>query len=154
MDAQDIICLLARESSETRLPAMLDALEGVDAATFWTVFQADWPVCDDTWQHRRRLLRVLKQRQPFAPHMIDANRELYERLPDEILLHRGCDMSRVKGISWTVDRQVAEGFARGHRMIYNPAPTVISATVYKFDVLMVNAVREESEILINPAVLI
>jgi hypothetical protein len=61
---------------------------------------------------------------------------------------RGQNDGATVGLSWTLDKGVAEGFARGHRGIWNPSPIVITAEVYKRDVAFACAERHEAEIVV------
>jgi hypothetical protein len=37
-------------------------------------------------------------------------------------------------LSWTLDQTVADGFARGHRGIFNPNPVVLETVIAKRDI--------------------
>ncbi|WP_224000733.1 hypothetical protein [Aureimonas sp. SA4125] len=67
-----------------------------------------------------------------------------------ITIHRGCARRRVRGVSWTLDRNVAEGFARGHRAIRNLHPVIASTRVPRAIVLAAFTERGEAEVLIDP----
>jgi hypothetical protein len=72
-------------------------------------------------------------------------RRLYDSLPPMITLYRGGDRQSGKGLSWTLDMETAKGFARGHRDLFNPNPTIFTARVRKSSVAFVCVDREESE---------
>ena len=57
-----------------------------------------------------------------ASHMPVAERRLFESLPRNTTIYRGQRSLRKPGLSWTLDRTVAEGFARGHRGMAHPHP--------------------------------
>jgi hypothetical protein len=71
-------------------------------------------------------------------------------LPDKLRVFRGCSRERVLGVAWTTDRQVAEGFARGHRGIPVPDPVVASGVIDRRQVFMTFDDRSESEIVLDP----
>jgi hypothetical protein len=52
-------------------------------------------------------------------------------------------------MSWTLDRKVAEAFARGHRVLVDD-PVVAEAVVEREAVFAVLHERQESELLIDP----
>jgi hypothetical protein len=56
----------------------------------------------------------------------------------------------VLGIAWTIRRDIADGFARGHRNIRLPKPVVASALIPKEHIFFVTDDREEKEIILNP----
>ena len=72
-------------------------------------------------------------------------RRFYESLPPIVTLYRGADRSIRKGLSWTLDLETAKGFAQGHRMLFNPHPTIFTARVRKSSVAFVCVDRQESE---------
>lgn len=49
---------------------------------------------------------------------------MVENLPDQIHAYRSQDTGNAFGLAWTTDRQVAEGFAHGHRGILHDDPYV------------------------------
>jgi hypothetical protein len=73
----------------------------------------------------------------------------YTALPDQMPIWRGCERGRERGLSWTTDRVVAEGFACGKRCI-NTHPTVAAAVIPKQHVLGVFLSRGESELAVDP----
>src|SRR5215472_3137418 len=56
-----------------------------------------------------------KARKPAWAFFSPSQRQFFETLPPLVRVFRGCARLRVRGIAWTVDRAVAEDFARGHR---------------------------------------
>ena len=72
-------------------------------------------------------------------------RRFYDSLPPMVTLYRGADRQSGKGLSWTLDMETAEGFARGHRGLRYPNPTIFSARVRKSSVAFVCVDRGESE---------
>jgi hypothetical protein len=70
-------------------------------------------------------------------------------LAAEIAIYRGCQRGRERGLSWTTDIKVAEGFAAGKRCI-NSMPTLVTAVIPKAYVFGVFIERKESEITIDP----
>jgi hypothetical protein len=116
-----ITACLSMENSEDRLPVLLDLTAKAPSPLFWLVFEHEWPTCDATWSFRDLLLTRLRR---YAPN------PLFKSPPDQTLtVWRGCDRDRVLGLSWTTDRKIAQGFARGHRGIRYPNPVVAYAEV-------------------------
>jgi hypothetical protein len=84
---------------------------------------------------------------PFFP---PEQRQFFETLPLRVRVFRGCSRPRVRGVSWAIDRAVAEGFARGHRGIRVPDPVVASAVIPKEYIFFATNDRSEQEVVLNP----
>lgn len=140
----------AWESSESRLFTVLCLVEMAPPEIFWPAFMDEWSDCDATWGDRARVLRALKnQKKPALSFFSRSQRKFFETLPPLVRVFRGCSAPRVRGNSWTVDRALAEEFARGHRGRV-PEPVVASALIPKEHIFFVTDEREEKEIVLNP----
>ena len=138
------------ESSETRFPAVLRLIERSPPAIFWPAFMDAWPVCDATWPFKGLLLKAMKNAGgPTRVFISPTQRELLAALPAQVQVFRGCSRPRVRAISWTTDRAVAEGFARGHRGIRVPEPVIASALIPKEHIFFVTDERSEKEVVLN-----
>jgi hypothetical protein len=125
--------------STTRLEAILGLCHGQPPEVFWPAFTEAWTGCDDTWWWRVVLLDIMRSqatRHKVTPGM----RQIW----------RGCSRARVRGISWTTDRTVAERFARGHRGIRVPNSVVAEAYVDETAVFAEIDGRSEHERLVDP----
>jgi hypothetical protein len=92
----------------------------------------------------------MRRKQRWAEFFSPAQREIFDALPDEITVFRGCSRSRVRGVAWTTDRRVAEGFAHGHRFIRVPDPVVASAIIPKEHIFFWTDERNEKEVVLEP----
>ena len=81
-----------------------------------------------------------------ARYMLAADRHAYNGLAETITVYRGQDSGGPVGLSWTTDRRVAEGFARGMRGGPNASPTILTGVVRKRDVAGFYNDRKESEV--------
>jgi hypothetical protein len=117
-----------------------------------SIFSEIGNMCDAPWPRRSILADLLRGAR--------ANVELFEvlglaewtwleALPPIIAVYRGCQRGRERGLSWTTERAVAEGFAKGKRCI-NADPTLVSAQIPKQHIFAVFLIREESEIILDP----
>lgn len=81
--------------------------------------------------------------------MSDSGATTLEEMPDKITIYRGFSRDRywTHSFSFTTSRKVAAWFARRDGF---PAPTLLTATVNKSDVLAYLDQRDECEILTNP----
>lgn len=76
--------------------------------------------------------------------------DFFTALPDPVVIYRGCQETRIRGLSWTTERAVAERFARGHRSIAVSNPVVVRAEIPKTAVFFAVTDREEAELIIEP----
>jgi hypothetical protein len=141
--------------SHERLGAMLPLIEDEPAAIFWPIFMCNWPHCDATGAWNEWLVTVLRRVGPcpvevYRAHAKDHG-EFFVGLPRTFTIYRGGSRARINGaVSWTVDREVARGFAHGHRFIAVPDPVIASATINKADIFAAINNRSEREILALP----
>jgi len=138
-------------NSENRCGRMLDVLsESGDEDAFWPVFLSAWSRCDDTWNMRHEILDAVQEcGGGFLRHISAEDRMIYDHLPRWITAYRGCSRDRIFGLSWTLDRTIAAGFARGHRGIRPDDPVVAEVKIRKRDIVAMFNDREEGEILID-----
>lgn len=102
-----------------------------------------------TWVWDRKA-RTIKLRQRRRNVMSKDEREFFNGLPDNLVLHRGFDQEGGWcGWSWTLDRSRAEWFARR----YPGNPQVATIEILKAEVLAYFSGRDEQEIVIHPATL-
>jgi hypothetical protein len=137
-------------NSEERLSWVLSLIEFAPPEMFWPALMDAWSGGDDTWHARSRLLQVLRAMPPAASFFSPAQRALFDPLPAQVKVFRGCSRPRLHGIAWTTDRTVAEGFARGHCGIRVPEPVVASAVIPKKYIFFVTDDRSEREVVLNP----
>lgn len=109
---------------------------------FWEILWEWWPSFD-LIEHDMFAMAFVRYRPYWTPQ------PEFSRLPERFTVWRGGDRYRVrKGLCWTLDQSVAEGFARGHRFIFNKYPTLLMAEIERSEVAMVNNHREESEVVL------
>ena len=76
------------------------------------------------------------------------DRATYSHFPDEgITIFRGQDRNRRLGLSWTINREVAEGFARGHRNFRYRNLIVLQAVIDKSSIAFVSNDQEAQIVL-------
>lgn len=136
--------------SHERLGELLHLLRRAGARTFWNALAEWWTLCDDTWPHRPELLRQLRRHGPGRNYLPARDRSFLDALPERVTIYRGCSRSRVRGVSWTTDPEIAAGFARGHRAIPVPDPVVVEAEVDRARILAAFTDRQEAEVLVDP----
>jgi hypothetical protein len=108
--------------------------------------------CDAPWANRFYLAEALRGaiiKVPLIDLLEPPERAFYSALPDLVPVWRGCERGRVRGLSWTTDRTVAEGFALGKRC-RNAYPTLMHAEIPKRHIFGVFLNRKESELALDP----
>jgi hypothetical protein len=116
------------------------------------LFLKYWSICDAPWPWRSNLaaeLRYTLTHVSLVECLSQEARDWLDSLPTEIEIFRGCQRYRERGLSWTANIKVAQGFAKGKRC-RNSVPTFISALIPKQHVFGVFVDRSESEIVVDP----
>jgi hypothetical protein len=142
--------------SETRALHILNHLHLAAPKVVRPVFQRAWPCCDNTWQLQDQIVSLLRQSSTISlasSYMSADNKEFYTSLQDEMTIYRGCMAGRELGISWTLDKEVAERFAHGHRGSRVPNPVIAQATISKDNICSVFTSRREAEVVVEPSAL-
>jgi hypothetical protein len=146
--------LRARLSWEKRAAEMLSLIRDKPPEILWRIFLEVWSGCDSTWKFQIRFLKILKIASISVPptsYLSEDAREFLRRLPSDFTVFRGCSRSRVKGLWWSTDSNVATVFAKGHRGIPFPDPVLATAKIGKKDILAAFTGRDESEIICAPS---
>lgn len=146
-------------SSTNRLDKFLEMSAGISSNRsnfFWSVFSQIWSICDDTWEHRNQLRKEFLRFSGsggFEGAVKHGSREepllSIDKYQFPLTVYRGCSVVRKRGFSWTTDRKVAEGFARGHRSIKVPYAGIASCTINRKIVLARMDDRGEHEVLLD-----
>ncbi len=86
----------------------------------------------------------------FRPYWRAPKSVFYKSLPKRFVIYRGANINEeyddCPGLSWTLSRKVARGFARGHRGLWNDEPIIFSAIIDRCDVALALDNRQESEL--------
>lgn len=157
----EAICndLIRNFNSSTRLLGMIAHLEQIeDARICIEVFHREWSMCDDTFPYRRKMTALLRKWRARCgrPHfpMDGGARAFFDALPENVQIFRGCSHRRIRGLSWTTKREVAEQFSRGHRGIGVPQPVIARALIDKTKgVFTAITERNEGELIVWPQLL-
>jgi hypothetical protein len=135
----------------TRAMAYLMTLAMEGSRCLWR-FLDSGNACDSPWPWRSILASELRRARAKVD-LIDLlgpeATAYFAALPEIVSVWRGCQRGRERGLSWTTDRTIAEGFASGKRCI-NSEPTLVSAKIQKWHIFAVFLDRKESEIVLDP----
>ena len=151
--ARAIIDQCYQEADSTgRLGLALDLLaHETSGAVFWTVVCELWCSSDNTWNHQEQLCFAMVLHARTRQRYIPAEKQPSPEWPKFVKVWRGCSRDRVLSVAWTLDRTVAEEFARGHRGIAVPNPVLASAEIHKTAIYFVENEREEQEVVLDPS---
>jgi hypothetical protein len=130
-------------SSVPRLPGLLELLDEAPPDVFWKTLETEWCRCDFTWPYRRQILGLMRRQRGHAPAGPFNS-------ADELVVFRGCARRRVRGLSWTLDRAVAEKFASKLRGDILPDRVVVSAHIRPSNIFLYLEERKEREVLLDP----
>src|SRR5262245_17377515 len=104
--------------SHKRLLPLIYKTAGHPDEVFWRVWLNWWNVCDLLWLYRGLVVDTLQERHARTKayaFQSPGDRAFYDALPSSVEVFRGGNRSTIRGVSWTLDRKVAEGFATGKR---------------------------------------
>lgn len=153
IEADDWMTFVLLHERSWRLPALLDAIEQHD----WNLRRL-WPVVGHVWidtesvryhnEHWREIWSTTCSRRKFAMEAKD--RAKLRRMPDELIVWRGVShKGAVRGLSWTLDRDMAVWFA--NRTSSGRAPRfLVEGRIRKADVCAYFTGRNESEVVVLP----
>jgi hypothetical protein len=136
-------------NSYTRLGVVLGLRSNMDAAEWHRLLGDKWSSCDNIAQYRPILSRVLRgtPRALLDSMMTEEELNEFRALPDVLTVYRGCYYHNRLGLSWSLDRDVAERFPTLNRYRYpNGSPLLVTGRVRKELVVFKND-RKEREII-------
>ena len=123
-------------------------LRPAEGGTFWRTVMTEWSGFDAI-DHESFFHLFYCYRRAWTPGLMHPDdRAAYAALPGRMTVYRGADLSAPMGLSWTLDRDIAAGFAEGHRGMMNPCPAVFTATVSPADVAFMQTERGEREVVL------
>lgn len=139
---------ISEVSSHERASVMFEKMSSSNAAEAVKWFVANWAGCDNFYHALDDIRDILEAHKFRAEDLVlDEDREWWNSLPEELLVYRGCEEGREDRLSWTLDREVAKVFAKGHRGIGLNKPRIYEKTIKKSqDVFFATNLREEQEV--------
>ncbi len=147
------VARLTTFDSYDRSPALALVLSRAPTSACCLRAYLEWGcVCDARWLNRSSIAECLRKACAevlLADFLTPEPRCFYDALANIVEIWRGCERGRERGLSWTTDRAVAEGFAAGRRCV-NKVPTLLRAEIPKQHIFAVFVERMESEIVVDP----
>lgn len=90
-----------------------------------------------------------EMRRDWTPDIMSTDdRSQYDALPPVLTVYRGQDASRRLGLSWSLCRDTAVGFAIGHREIWHPNPVLTTRRIQKSKIAFFTDERKEKEVVL------
>jgi len=135
--------------------------EILDDKAYWKIVGQAWVGCDNNTEDMMRWMSLLFSDRPCKECiMADYDKKVYDALPEVMTVYRGCNKYTKHGMSWTLDRAVAEKFRRTRHCIWvprtrsgklgkfvTPRTRILEMTIPKSAVIAYFGDRDESEIL-------
>ncbi len=114
---------------------------------YWQTLRLAYETNENPSGHCHTFRRWLAARRRSREYFMELEeRDLLRRLPDSFTVYRGYSRFRGEGMSWTLDRRVADWFA--HRRADWGQPRVITGLVRRDDVLALLESAGEAEVLV------
>lgn len=151
--------ILMWASSFERMDVFLKIKDRInDPRSYWRILRSAYQESDNLYRWKNEIKKCFKSDRPGINQLMnDDERKTFESLQDDLLIHRGMTVSEKQsenfGISWTLDKTVAEYFAYTYgRNIEtaNNEKTVVSLTVKKKNLIAFFDGRNEKEIIFIP----
>jgi hypothetical protein len=147
--------LLSRHcDSYNRIPTLIDLWGAcvVEQDDWLKLLGDEWSSSDNIGLHLDSLLDETPLGEVFAGYdkrhlMTDEEWEAFEKLPDAVTVFRGCYANNKWGLSWSLDRAVAEKFPTLHRYRQQGQPLLVKALACKADIAALKIEREEYEVI-------
>lgn len=129
-------------------PYRLDAFDEIHVimppADYWELLSSVWIDSENIWQQQSSWLLFLTNRIGSSSRFMSKEERAYlKSLPDEFPIYRGCSYFNEEGISWTLNPEKAEWFAK---RFAKPGGKVIKKVVKRKDCFAYLSRRNEDEI--------
>ena len=150
--------MLNRADSFSRFPVLMNyCYHGIPKYVFAELLGEYWELCDNLFNYRHMAHIAFLTAEKYKDRVMTKEAyDLYQSLPEKVTIYRGMTVKESRqrkysfGISWTLDRKVAEFFAYEYIRNFatqNEPKTVLEAIVDKKDIVAVFLRREESEVI-------
>lgn len=131
-----------------RLQAFLDIQDKLSNHTYWRLLGSIWTDSENIWQNLGIWKHLLQSKRKFSHNFMTKEcQAALKKLPNNLLIYRGCTPKNEKGLSWTLDEEKATWFATRFNKIDSK---VISKTITKGDIFAYIEDRGEKEIILKP----
>lgn len=111
----------------------------------WSSFES---INNDVNISKDKVLNLLLSENNYSL-LSKANKEFYDKLPNEMMIYRGVYKKLINGFSWTYSKAVATKFANRYNLNSEKDGKVYCAVINKKDILFVENEIDEEEIVVN-----
>jgi hypothetical protein len=134
--------------SYSRLGQVFDMVWHMSVDDWWTLLGRHWSGCDNIAEYRLLIARELRaaSRARLNLMMTDDERKAHAALPQMLTVYRGCYAENKNGLSWTLNRGIAERIVTLNRYRRPAPPLLLTGRVNKADCVL-KTDREEEEII-------
>jgi hypothetical protein len=111
-----------------------------------------WTNSENVWQYRTEWMPIFLSPRPEREYIMpEEDREVFARLPDRLTIYRGCNRLNKHGLSWTLNRDVAEMFATKRNVLNcntgkRVKTRIIERVIHKSEAIAYLSDRKEEEI--------
>ncbi|MDT7818293.1 MAG: hypothetical protein QOJ42_8209 [Acidobacteriaceae bacterium] len=112
----------------------------------FTILRDEWVWFHNISDNLEELGEVFPLYGPVRTMMTPEENAAYDALPDILTAHRGCDAGWLDGLSWSLNKKVANWFAF-YPLTQAEEPTLVTARVEKKFVMAIKLGRGEEEII-------
>ena len=139
-------------ASHERAEVIAETIVFEPSEIFWPTITRYWSLCDASHHVVPLLLRLMRdhRRSDRRAWMGARQLKLFDALPNLVEVWRGTDRKRVRSISWSTSRNLAERFATGMRGGSFADPVIAHAFVPKEHIFWASNDRDEQEIVLDP----
>ena len=147
--------------SWNRMEKFIEISQGLTDVQYWAGLKMAFTSSDNTYYLREEIKILFLSARPMEQYIMDSDeRLLLESLPETVIVYRGMSLEEYEseeyGISWSLERSVAEFFA--YTYIRNLDTKGIPKVVVRAEVErhMISALwndRKEEEVILNPSCL-
>ncbi|TCP11332.1 hypothetical protein [Simplicispira metamorpha] len=145
--------LLNFRGSTERLSRLLDSASEITTDDFLKLLGKYWEVMDDIGLHIDELRDALFdihqiEYGPLYTMMDPEEVEVFDDLPENLTVYRGCYENNKFGYSWSLKRNVAEAFPFLRRYRQLGKPILVTAQIEKSEAAALKLGRQEEEIIL------
>lgn len=146
----ELDALLMREDSYSRLPVLLEMGPYIYRDVYLKLLGSWWSSCDNISEHAGEVWNDIRDFgiADARPLMMDeAEQQAFAQLPDDVTVYRGCYANNKWGMSWSLNKEVAERFPFLNRYQRPSRPLLVKARIQKQDIVALKLDRNESEVI-------
>lgn len=145
-DAREV---LAYFGSYKCLPALLGMVGRVEDADWLRLLGEEWSRFDNVGHYTDELIwdSPLRDAGTIPEMMTPEELAAFDELPDEVTIYRGCYNNNKWGLSWSLNKAVAERFPTIRRYCQSGQPILVTAQVKKSNIMALKLDRDEDEVI-------